>query len=130
MPVIVLVIKTYFFIGTDSYGLGRKPHTSDFFYLFCEEIIRVVYAILAIAIENLEVQLSNLNLPMGKNVIRFEPLVQKGETGEQMAGAIYFFYLSANNFIGAYARLGKTWAKISLPRQDRIVTIFKKRVLK
>ncbi len=54
-------------------------------------MIRVVCAILAIAIENLEVQLSNLNLPVGKSAIRFEPLVQKGKTGEQMADAIYFF---------------------------------------
>ncbi len=73
---------------------------------------------LTIAIKDLKVRLSNLNLPMGKNVIRFEPLVQKGETGKQMAGAIYFFYLSAKNFIGTYARPGKTCAETLLLRQD------------
>ncbi len=65
-------------------------------------MIRVVCAILAIAIEDLEVQFSNLNLLVGKSAIRFESLVYKGETGKQMAGAIYVFSLSTNNFIGVY----------------------------
>ncbi len=47
-----------------------------------------------------------------------------------MAGAIYFFHLFANNFIGAYTRLGKTWAKTPLPYQNRIVAILRKQVLK
>lgn len=67
---------------------------------------------------------------MEKSAIRFEPLVQKGETNEQMTSAIYFFYSSTNNFIGAYARRRKTLAKTPLPRQDRIIAIFRKRVLK
>ncbi len=33
-------------------------------------------------------------------------------------------------FTGAYVCLGKTWAETPLPRQNRIVTIFRKRVLK
>ena len=85
---------------------------------------------LIIAIKDLEVRFSNLNLPIGKSAIWFGPLVQKGKTGEQIAHAIYFFYLSANNFTGAYARLRKTWAKTPLLRQDRIVTILRKWVLK
>ncbi len=47
-----------------------------------------------------------------------------------MAGAIYFFYLSAKKFIGAYARPRKTWAKTPLPRQARIMVILRKRVFK
>ncbi len=66
-------------------------------------MIKVVCAMLAVTIKYLEVRLSNLNLFVGKSAIRFEPLVQKGKTGEQMAGAIYCFYLSVNNFIGVYA---------------------------
>ncbi len=127
---IVLVIKTYFFTGTNSYGLGRKPHMSHFFHPFGREMIRVVCTMLVIAIEDLGVRLSNLTLPIGKSAIRFEPLVQKGKTSEQIANAIYFFYLFANKFIGAYARLEKTWAKTSLPCQDRIIAILRKRVFK
>ncbi len=70
---------------------------------------------LAIAIEDLELRLSNLNLHIGKSAIRFELLVQKGKTDEQIASVIYFINLSANNFIGAYARLRKTWAETPLP---------------
>lgn len=66
-------------------------------------MIKVVYAILTIEIKDLEMWLSNLKLLVGKNVIQFELLIQKGKTSKQMAGTIYFFYLSANNFIGAYA---------------------------
>ena len=40
---------------------------------------------IAIAIEDLELHLSNSNLPIGKNAIYFEPLAQKGENGKQMA---------------------------------------------
>ena len=34
----------------------------------------------AVAIENLEVYLAYLNLPLGKSVIWFKPLAQKKET--------------------------------------------------
>ncbi len=47
-----------------------------------------------------------------------------------MAGTINFLYLSANNFIEAYARLGKTWAETSLLCQDWIIAILRKRLLK
>ena len=40
-----------------------------FFLLFCGEMIRVICAMVAIAIEDLEVQLSNSNLPIGKSAI-------------------------------------------------------------
>ncbi len=58
---------------------------------------------LAVVIDDPEIQLSNLNLPVGKSASQFELLVLKGKTNEQMTGTIYFFYLSANNFIEAYA---------------------------
>ncbi len=108
MPVIVLVIKTCFFTDTNSYGLGHKPYTSYFFHLFCGKMIKVVCAMFAIAIEILGVQLSNLNLSMGKSAIQFESLVQKGKTGEQMDNIIYFFYLFTNNLIEFYARIRET----------------------
>ena len=53
-------------------------------------MIRVVCAILAIAIEDLEMRLSNLYLPLGKSAILFEPSAQKGETGKQTAGTLYY----------------------------------------
>ena len=46
----------------------------------------------AVAIEDVEVQLSNSNLPIGKNAICFEPLAQKEETGKQTADALYYKY--------------------------------------
>ena len=55
-------------------------------------MIKVVCIIFAIAIKDLEVYLSNWNLPTWKNVIYFEPLAQKKETGKQMAGALYYKY--------------------------------------
>ncbi len=89
---IVLAIKSFFFSGADSYSLRRKSHTSHFFLFFCEEMIGVVCAMLAVAIEDLEVRLGNSNLPLGKSAIWFEPLAQKGETSKQTAGALYYQY--------------------------------------
>ncbi len=89
---IILAIKSFFFSGVDSYSLRRKSHTSYFFHLFCGEMIRVVYAMLVIAIKDLVVRLCNSNLPLGKSAIRFEPLAHKGETGKQTAGALYYRY--------------------------------------
>ena len=89
---IVLAIKSCFFSGADSYNLGQKRHTCYFFLPFYEEMIRVVCAILAVAIKDLEVQLSNLNLPIGKSAICFELLAEKGETDKQTAGALYYKY--------------------------------------
>lgn len=85
---IILAIKS-FFSEEDSYSLGRKPHTSHFFLPFCGKMIRVVCAMLVVAIEDLEVRLGNSNLPLGKSAIWVEPLAQKGDTGKQMAGALY-----------------------------------------
>ena len=45
-----------------------------------------------VAIENLEVWLSNSNLLMGKSAILFELWAPKGETGKQTAGALYYQY--------------------------------------
>ncbi len=53
-------------------------------------MIRVVCAMLAVAIKDLEVRLGNLNLPLGKSAIRFQPLAQKGETGKQTASVLYY----------------------------------------
>ena len=53
-------------------------------------MIRVVYAILAIAIKDLEVHVGNLNFPLGKSAIWFELLAQKGETSKQTAGVVYY----------------------------------------
>ena len=91
-PVIILVIKSCFFSGADSYSLGRKPHTSHFFLPCRGEMIRVICTILTVAIKDLKVYLGNLNLPLGKNAILFEPQAQKEETDKQIAGAQYYKY--------------------------------------
>ena len=87
---IVLAIKSFFFFRADSYSLVQKLHISYFFLFFCKVIIKVVYAILAVAINNLEVHLGHLNLSVGKSEIRFEPLAQKEETSKQTTSALYY----------------------------------------
>ena len=82
----------------------------------------------AVAIEDLEVCLSNSNLPLTKSAIWFELLAQKGETGEKMAGVLCYKY--QESFTKAYAYLGKTCAKICFFRLNHIVTILKKQVVK
>ena len=57
-------------------------------------------------------------------------LVQKSKISKQIADAIYFFYLFANNFTKVNTWFRKTWAKIPLLHQDQIMIIFKKRILK
>ena len=47
---------------------------------------------LAIAIEDLEVWLGNLNLPLGKNRIWFKSSAQKEETGKQTVDILYYQY--------------------------------------
>ena len=47
---------------------------------------------LAVAIKDLKVRLGNLNLPLEKSTIWFEPLVEKRETGKQMVGILYYQY--------------------------------------
>lgn len=53
---------------------------SPFSLPFCGKMIRVICAILAIAIKDLEIRLGNSNLPLGKSIICFEPLAQKEKT--------------------------------------------------
>ena len=55
-------------------------------------MIRVVCAIFAIAIKDLEVRLSNSNLPTEKSAICFEPLAQNKDAGKQTASALYYKY--------------------------------------
>ncbi len=55
-------------------------------------MIRVICAILAVAMKDLNMRLGNLNLPLGKSAIQFEPSAQKGETGKQTASALYYQY--------------------------------------
>lgn len=45
-----------------------------------------------VVIEDLELQLNNLNLPIRKSAICFKSLVQKGETGKQIASVLYNKY--------------------------------------
>lgn len=51
-------------------------------------MIKIIYAILAIAIKDLELWLSNLNQFIQKSVIWFEPLAQKSKIGKQIIGAL------------------------------------------
>ena len=55
-------------------------------------MIRVVCAIFAVATEDLEVRLGNLNLPLGNSAIWFEPSAQKVETSKQTTSALYYQY--------------------------------------
>ena len=48
-----MAIMTCFFSGTDSYGFGKKAHTSHFFSLFCDEMVIIIYFMLTVAIKNL-----------------------------------------------------------------------------
>ena len=47
---------------------------------------------LAVAIKDLEMRMSNSNLLLEKNAIWFEPSAQKRETGKQTAGTLYYQY--------------------------------------
>ena len=51
-------------------------------------MIRVVCAILAIAINDIEMRLGNSNLLLRKSPIWFESSAQKREMGKQMAGIL------------------------------------------
>lgn len=90
MSMIVFIVKSFFFSRADSYSLRQKPHTSHFFYLFVGEMIRVVCAIYAIIIKDLEMHIDNSNLQWGKSAIRFEPSTQKEENGEQTTDTLYY----------------------------------------
>lgn len=69
--------------------MGRN-HIFIIFFSLCREIIRFVYAILAIAIEDVEVRLSDSNLPLGKSIIWFELSSEKRELGKQTTNALYY----------------------------------------
>ena len=47
---------------------------------------------LAIAIKDLEMQISNLNLLLRKNIIKFKLSIQKKKTSKQMANMLYYKY--------------------------------------
>lgn len=55
-------------------------------------MIRIIYVILAITIEDLTLWLDNLNVLLKKGVIWFMLLTYERETGKQMAGAQYYQY--------------------------------------
>ena len=55
-------------------------------------MIRVIFAIVAVAMEDLKVHCVNANLPLEKSAIWFKPVIQKGKTGKQTAGALYYKY--------------------------------------
>lgn len=59
---------------------------------FCVKIIRVVLAMLTIAIKNLEKHLKNSNLIIKKSAICFKSVAQKRKTDNQTSGALYYKY--------------------------------------
>ena len=89
-----LSIKSFFFSGADSYSLRQKLYTFHFLLLFCGEMIRVIciYTILIITIKDMKMRFGNLNLPLGKSVIRFELLLQKFETSKYTTSALHYLY--------------------------------------
>lgn len=52
-------------------------------------MIKIIYAILAIAIKDLEMQLSNLNLAIKKSIICFKLLTQKKKLVKQTVNTPY-----------------------------------------
>ena len=62
------------FCGINSYGLGKKAHTSRFFSLFCGEIVIIICFILAVAIKNLALRWNNKELATGKSAVWFEQI--------------------------------------------------------
>lgn len=52
-------------------------------------MIEIVCAMFVVAIKDLKVRLNNLNQLIVKSAICFKLLAQKGETGKQMACALY-----------------------------------------
>lgn len=86
---IVLKIKSRFLFGANRYNLRPKLHTCNFLFKFYEKIIKIEFAILTIAMKDLELHLSNLNLPIKKSAICLKLLVQKKEIGKQIGSALY-----------------------------------------
>ena len=53
-------------------------------------MIKVIYAMLVIIIENLEMRFDNSNLLLKKNIIGFELLAQKEKINKQMTDILYY----------------------------------------
>lgn len=51
-------------------------------------MIRVICTMLAMIIEDLEMRFGNLNLPLKKSAIWFDPLAQTGEIAKQLVGIL------------------------------------------
>ena len=81
-----------FFLRSRQLQPWVKISYIPFFLFFCEEMIRVVCAMLTVVIKDLEVHLGNSNLPLRKSVIWFELLALKRETGQQTADILYYWY--------------------------------------
>lgn len=64
IPVIILIIKSIFFFGADSYCLKYKSCTSHFFSSFYRAMIKVIYAIFTVTIKDLEVCFNKSNVPL------------------------------------------------------------------
>ena len=84
---IVFAIKS-FFSKVNIYNFEWKSYTSYFF----GKITRIIYTILAITINNLEMHLGNLNLLSGKSTIWFELSIQKEEINKQITGILFYQY--------------------------------------
>lgn len=106
---IVHAIKLCFFTGVDSYCLGRKPHTSRFFSPFRGEMVRTISAMIAVALEDLELRCRNQNLPVGKSAIRFEPHTQKSGTGEYLLYTIFSFFYATLTVIISNRGVCSSW---------------------
>ena len=68
---IVFTIKSCFFFKANKYSLGQKTYTLHFFFLFYGEMIMVISAIFAVAIKDLEICFTNVNLFLEKSAIYF-----------------------------------------------------------
>lgn len=92
MPVIIFAINSCFFSIIDSYGLGQKTHIFYFCSFSYSEVIKIIYTIFAIAIEDLKIYLGNSNRLFRKITIWFKLLTYKKRTDKQKAGALYYKY--------------------------------------
>lgn len=69
-----------FFFDTDSYGFGKKTHTSHFSFFFCDKIVIMICSILAVIIKDLALRGNNKKLVNKKSVIWFKLTSQKKVT--------------------------------------------------
>lgn len=61
-------------------------------FFFCIKMIKVIYAIFAIAIKDPEVHLGDSNLILRKSVIQFELLALKRKTDNYLTDVLYYQY--------------------------------------